>query len=65
MERDSYFDGVIVYRDLFLKIIKTDNQDNVRQGYIKYIVTNDNNIIMCFACKDSDNPYQEYLQRKK
>ena len=65
MERDSYYDGVIVYRNLFLKIIKTDNQDNVRQGYIKHIVTNDNNIIMCFGCKDSDNPYQEYLQRKK
>lgn len=64
MERDLFFKGDIVYRNLFLKIIKPDNQENVRSGYVKYIVLNDNNIMMCFVCKDTEDPYQGYLQRK-
>lgn len=64
MQRDSYYNGYIVHRDLFLKIIKPDNQDNVKQGNTKYIVTNDNNVIMCFACKDNEDVYQEYLKRR-
>lgn len=64
MKRNIYWQGTEVYRNLFLTIIKTDNQDNVRSGYTKYIVTNDNNLIMCFACKNDSNPYQEYLKRK-
>lgn len=64
MKRNVYWQGVEVYRNLFLSIIKTDNQDNVRSGYTKYIVLNDNNIIMSFACKNDLNPYQEYLKRK-
>ena len=65
MERDSLFKGEIVYRNLFLKIIKPDDQENVRDGYVKYIVMNDNNIMICFACKDTEDPYQAYLQRKE
>lgn len=64
MNRNIYWQGVEVYRNLFLTIIKTDNQDNVRSGYTKYIVINDNNLIMCFACESNSNPYQEYLKRK-
>ena len=64
MEKDIFNDGLIVYRNLFLKIIKCNDQSNVRNGYIKYNVFNDNNIIMAFACKDTEDPYQEYLKRK-
>ena len=64
MEKDVFNDGIIVYRDLFLKIIKCNDQSNVRNGYTKYKVLNDNNIIMVFACKDTEDPYQEYLKRK-
>lgn len=64
MEKDIFNDGTIVYRDLFLKIIKCNDQSNVRNGYTKYNVFNDNNIIMAFACKDTEDPYQEYLKRK-
>lgn len=64
MEKDVFNDGIIVYRNLFLKIIKCNDQSNVRNGYIKYNVFNDNNIIMAFACKDTEDPYQEYLKRK-
>lgn len=64
MKRNVYWQGVEVYRNLFLAIIKTDNQDNVRSGYTKYIVINDNNLIMCFSCKNDLNPYKEYLKRK-
>lgn len=64
MEKDIYNDGIIVYRNLFLKIIKCNDQSNVRNGYIKYKVFNDNNFMMAFACKDADDPYQEYLKRK-
>lgn len=64
MKYNIYWQGIEVYRNLFLTIIKTDNQDNVRSGYTKYIVLNDNNIIMSFACKNDLNPYQEYLKRK-
>lgn len=64
MEKDVFNDGIIVYRDLFLKIIKCSDQSNVRNGYTKYNVFNDNNIIMAFACKDTEDPYQEYLKRK-
>ena len=64
MEKDVFNDGIIVYRDLFLKIIKCNDQSNVRYGYTKYNVFNDNNIIMAFACKDNEDPYQEYLKRK-
>ena len=64
MEKDVYNDGIIVYRNLFLKIIKCNDQSNVRNGYTKYNVFNDNNIIMAFACKDTEDPYQEYLKRK-
>ena len=64
MEKDVFNDGIIVYRDLFLKIIKCNDQSNVRNGYTKYNVFNDNNIIMAFACKDTEDPYQEYLKRK-
>ena len=64
MEKDIFNDGIIVYRDLFLKIIKCNDQSNVRNGYTKYNVFNDNNIIMAFACKDTEDPYQEYLKRK-
>lgn len=64
MEKDVFNDGIIVYRNLFLKIIKCNDQSNVRNGYIKYKVLNDNNVIMVFACKDTDDPYQEYLKRK-
>ena len=64
MEKDVFNDGIIVYRDLFLKIIKCNDQSNVRYGYTKYKVLNDNNIIMVFACKDTEDPYQEYLKRK-
>lgn len=64
MEKDVFNDGIIVYRNLFLKIIKCNNQSNVRNGYTKYKVFNDNNIIMAFACEDTEDPYQEYLKRK-
>lgn len=64
MEKDVFNDGIIVYRDLFLKIIKCNDQSNVRYGYTKYKAFNDNNIIMAFACKDTEDPYQEYLKRK-
>ena len=64
MEKDAFNDGIIVYRNLFFKIIKCNNQSNVRHGYTKYNVFNDNNIIMAFACKDTEDPYQEYLKRK-
>lgn len=64
MEYNSYYKGCIVYRNLFTSIIKPDNQENVRQGYTKYIVLNDNNIIMVFACKENENPYNKYLKRK-
>lgn len=64
MEKDVFNDGIIVYRNLFLKIIKCNDQSNVRHGYTKYKVFNDNNIIMAFACKDTEYPYQEYLKRK-
>ena len=64
MEKDVFNDGIIVYRNLFLKIIKCSDQSNVRNGYTKYNVFNDNNIIMAFACKDTEDPYQEYLKRK-
>ena len=64
MEKDVFNDGIIVYRDLFLKIIKCNDQSNVRYGYTKYNVFNDNNIIMAFACKDNEDQYQEYLKRK-
>ena len=64
MKYNVYWNGVEVYRDLFLSIIKPDNQENVRNGYIKYIVLNDNNIIMTFACKENESPYQAYLERK-
>ena len=64
MEKDVFNDGIIVYRNLFLKIIKCNDQSNVRNGYTKYNVFNDNNIIMAFACKDTEDPYQEYLKRK-
>lgn len=64
MEKDVFNDGIIVHRDLFLKIIKCSDQSNVRHGYTKYKVLNDNNIIMAFACEDTEYPYQEYLKRK-
>ena len=64
MEYNTYYNGFIVYRNLFTSIIKPDNQKNVKQGYIKYIVLNDNNIIMAFSCKENENPYNEYLKRK-
>jgi hypothetical protein len=64
MERDVFNDGVIVYRNLFTKIIKCNDQSNVRNGYTRYKVLNDNNIIMVFACKDNDNPYQKYIENK-
>lgn len=64
MEKDVFNDGIIVYRSLFLKIIKCNDQSNVRNGYTKYKVFNDNNIIMAFACEDTKYPYQEYLKRK-
>ena len=64
MEYNVYYKGYIMYRNLFTSIIKPDNQDNVRKGYTKYIVLNDNNIIMCFACKEDMDPYEEYLKRK-
>lgn len=64
MEKDVFNDGIIVYRNLFLKIIKCNDQSNVRNGYTKYKVFNDNNIIMAFACEDTEDPYQEYLKRK-
>lgn len=64
MEKDIYNDGIIVYRDLFLKIIKCNDQSNVTNGYTRYKVFNDNNIIMAFACEDTKDTYQEYLKRK-
>lgn len=64
MEYNSFYKGYIVYRNLFTSIIKPDDQNNVRNGYTKYIVLNDNNIIMAFACKENENPYNEYLKRK-
>lgn len=64
MKYNTYWNGLEVYRNLFLSIIKPDNQDNVRVGYIRYLVLNDNNIIMTFACKEEESPYQEYLKRK-
>nr|DAM66302.1 MAG TPA: hypothetical protein [Caudoviricetes sp.] len=64
MEKDVFNDGIIVYRNLFTKIIKCNDQTNVRHGYTKYKVLNDNNIIMVFACKDNDNPYQKYIENK-
>lgn len=64
MKRNVYWQGLEVYRNLFLAIIKPDNQDNVKSGYTKYIVTHDNNLIMCFACKNELSPYEEYLKRK-
>lgn len=64
MEKDVFNDGIIVYRNLFTKIIKRNDQTNVRHGYTKYKVLNDNNIIMVFACKDNDNPYQKYIENK-
>ena len=64
MEKDAFNDGIIVYRNLFFKIIKCNDQSNVRNGYTKYNVFNDNNIIMAFACKDTEDTYQEYLKRK-
>lgn len=64
MEYNSFYKGIIVYRNLFFSIIKPDNQTNVRKDYIKYLVLNDNNIIMSFACKKEQNPYEEYLKRK-
>jgi hypothetical protein len=64
MERDVFNDGVIVYRNLFTKIIKCNDQSNVRNGYTRYKVFNGNNIIMVFACKDNDNPYQKYIENK-
>ena len=64
MKRNVYWQGIEVYRNLFTAIIKPDNQDNVRSGYTRYIVTNDNNVVMTFACKSELNPYQEYLKRK-
>ena len=64
MKRNTYYEGIEVYRNLFIAIIKPDNQNNVRQGYTKYIVTKDNEIIMAFACESHLNPYQEYLKRK-
>lgn len=64
MKYNAYWNGIEVYRNLFMSIIKPDNQENVRNGYIKYIVLNDNNIIMTFACKENESPYQAYLERK-
>jgi hypothetical protein len=64
MEYNVYYDGVIVYRNLFTSIIRPKNQQNVRKDYVKYIVLNDNNIIMSFACKEELDPYEEYLKRK-
>lgn len=64
MEKDVFNDGVIVYRNLFTKIIKCNDQSNVRNGYTRYKVLHDNNIIMVFACKDNDNPYQKYIENK-
>lgn len=64
MEYNTYWKGEIVYRNLFLTIIKLDNQQNVRKGYIKYIALNDNNIIMTFACKEDESPYYKYLEFK-
>ena len=64
MEYSVYWSGEIVYRNLFLSIIKPNNQGHIREGYIKYLVVNDNNIIMSFACRDYCNPYEEYLKRK-
>lgn len=64
MEKDIFNDGIIVYRNLFLKIIKCNDQSNVRNGYTKYEVFNDNNFIMAFTCEDTKDPYQEYLKRK-
>lgn len=64
MERDLHLGGTIVYRNLFVKIIKCDDQSNVRVGYIKYKVYNDNNLIMVFSCKDDESPYQKYIENK-
>jgi len=64
MKYNIYWKGVEVYKNLFLTIVKPDNQDNVRKDYIKYIVLNDNNIIMTFACKEDIDPYNRYLELK-
>lgn len=64
MEKDLYYGGVIVYRNLFKKIIKPDDQTNVRDGYTKYIVLNDNNIELIYCCKDTESFYEKYLQLK-
>lgn len=64
MEYNNFYKGYIVYRNLFTSIIRPDNQENVKKDYTKYIVLNDNNIIMVFACENSLNPYDEYLKRK-
>lgn len=64
MEKDLYYGGVIVYRDLFKKIIKLDDQRNVRSGYIKYIVTKDNNVELTYCCKENESFYEKYLQLK-
>lgn len=64
MEKDVFNDGIIVYRNLFTKIIKCNDQTNVRIGYIKYKVYNNNNLIMVLACKDSESPYQKYIENK-
>ncbi|MBQ7141420.1 MAG: hypothetical protein IJO32_07970 [Bacilli bacterium] len=64
MRYNVQYKGYEVYRNLFTSIIKPDNQDNVRTGYVRYIVLNDNNVVMTFACKDTDEPWHEYLKRK-
>ena len=64
MKYNTYWHGAEVYRNLFTSIIKPDNQDNVKKDYTKYIVLNDNNIIMTFACHKDLNPWAEYLNRK-
>ena len=37
MEYNSFYKGIIIYRNLFTTIIKPDNQDNVKKDYIKYL----------------------------
>lgn len=64
MKYNTYWKGEVIYRNLFTSIIKPDNQQNVKNGYIRYIVLNDNNLIMAFACKENENPYNRYLELK-
>lgn len=64
MKYNTYWRGIEVYRNLFLTIIKLDNQQNVRSGYIRYIALKDNNLLMTFACKENESPYNRYLELK-